>query len=74
MFEDESPQTPYFKLLPASGTCQRELRLNQAGIPIVCSFPAMGRLPDGPALCKKHLEEQMDVLEVRYKARQLTPG
>ena len=61
------PQQPRIKMLPSIAPCQRELRLNAAGIPVKCGKTGfellVGSDGNGPVLCKHHMEETMDVVE-----------
>lgn len=62
-------QTPLMRILPTHNHCERQVRLDRAGKPVYCGKHGFGVLVDGTGtksipLCKTHLEEQMDIVEL----------
>ena len=54
---------PLVKMFPSTGICQREIRIDQSGKPILCQNKAYAKIENGPALCLHHLEEAMQIVE-----------
>lgn len=46
--------------------CRRELRLNPAGIPVLCGRDAVFQM-EGVDLCEEHVREAMRVAETRQR-------
>jgi hypothetical protein len=56
-------QSPLIKLFKAEGMCERELRLDKSGRPVMCDKEAFARIGDSVKLCKIHIEDAMNVAE-----------
>ena len=69
---DYAPQPPDIPIRPAAGRCQRETRLNAAGVPVLCGSRGWVRMPvtasDGNGecqvnLCHRHAREYMRAID-----------
>lgn len=60
-------QEPELRLVRSHEACEREVRLNKAGIPVTCGRPGYVKFKgkDGktPTLCRKHFNEAMTILQ-----------
>ena len=59
----ETQQECLVKLFKAEGMCERELRLDKSGRPVMCGKKAFAKFGGGKNLCHEHLKMEMDIAE-----------